>query len=244
MDYQSLSKTLQNNVSNDIRVTSEYGKVLRALKSNTATYKEVERFANVLGRVISVKVESVLPNIQDTEIGLFAKHTLKPLYKNSQKTVLNVATQTQKSINKRNGIGVKCASVVSDQSRVDHIVTRFFEAEKLEDVRFLTEKNVLQNMMRGAVIDTIKANAEALERAGAQTIMSRYSSSGCCEWCDSVSGSYERGTEPDGFWNVHTDCNCTIEYKCTFTGTYDKVTFETHKNSKGKKILYKNEQSI
>lgn len=102
----------------------------------------------------------------------------------------------------------------------------------------LISKSTFQNNAYSAVTDTIQANSRFDDKAGLQTQLIRDSGAGCCDWCESKAGIFQYGEQPDGFWQVHKDCTCTLEYHVGKTHT--RITYK--QDEKGK--LRKNTEDI
>lgn len=59
----------------------------------------------------------------------------------------------------------------------------------------------------------MKKGAETCASAGLKTYIVRDSGSGCCKWCDEVSGRFVYGSEPKDVYRRHDNCTCTVVYE-------------------------------
>lgn len=227
MDYRALYRRANNLIYGDPGLKKAYFSLLDRAKKGTASYSDAEAFADRLASSISAEMREVMADAPEEDLGNFARQFLKPLYDQGQKVVLDVAGKVQKGINSANGIGLKAAAVQADTDRINNMVKRFDVATRKADIEFLCKNHVVKNVMQAAVHDSMQKNAESLEKAGAKVIMIRRTNGKCCDWCESVAGAYAKGYEPDGFWHFHKDCTCSIDYKCTFTGTHTKISFRS-----------------
>lgn len=222
MDYSTLKKNIQNDISSDRQLNGIILKLRHKLKNETATYDDVTEFAKHLGNVTSKCLLKY--GIPEEELGTYAEEIVAPIYRSMQKTSISASKMVQKLMNETNGIGLLPAEVATDESRLVHIINRFKEASSPKDVSFLVGGNVSQNIARGAVTDSIRANARLTSAAGLKSYVRR-EGNGCCAWCDSMTGIYEIGDEPDDFWRVHRDCTCSFDYK--YEGHHSRVSFTT-----------------
>lgn len=214
-DYTILKEQLSNDLKHDIRLNTDNTRLAKKIKSGAVNYVDLGLYSKALGDVVSQKIAKYVGDgIPDEELEEFSSKLLIPTYKQMQRTTLGACKSAQLVINKAAGIGLIPVDVALDESRTIHIQERFEEAETFDEVAFLTNSNVARSISRGAVNDSIRANANAQERAGLGILLSRYDGSGCCDWCSSVTGTFTSfDSLPDGFWAIHRGCSCTIDYK-------------------------------
>lgn len=235
MDYSILMQNIQNDIKSDKQLNDITNQLIIKLRKNTATYNDVTEYSKHLGNVTSKYLMKY--GIPEEEIGIYAEEIVAPIYRSMQKTSITASKKVQQLLNDTNGIGIAPANVATDESRISHIVTRFKETSNIEDVSFLVGENVAENIARGAVTDSLKANAKQLDDVGFETYVTR-SGSGCCKWCDSMTGTYPINDVPSDFWRVHKDCTCSFDYKCK--GKNSRITFTTSDSGK----LTKNTEEI
>lgn len=73
----------------------------------------------------------------------------------------------------------------------------------------------------------MRENAQFQEETGMKNVISRTDGGGCCDWCASVCGTfYSIGDLPDGFWRIHRNCSCVIDYKVG--KTREKIRYITN----------------
>ena len=235
MDYSTLKKQIASEITKDKQLNVIIRQLKAKINNNTATYNDVVEFSKHLGNVTS---KSMLKyGIPETEFDVYAEEIVAPLFRQMQKTSISASKMVQQLLIETNGLGIAPANVPTDESRITHIVQRFKEASDVKDVSFLVGADVAENIARGAVTDSLKANAKQLNDVGFETYVTR-SGSGCCAWCDSMTGTYEINSVPNDFWRVHKSCTCSFDYKCK--GKHSRITFSTSDNGK----LVKNTENI
>lgn len=74
-------------------------------------------------------------------------------------------------------------------------------------------RSATENMLNSQYDRNMKKGAETCASAGLKTYIIRDSGSGCCKWCDEVSGKFVYGTEPKDVYRRHDNCTCTVVYE-------------------------------
>lgn len=175
------------------------------INSGKATYQDALGY----GGLVANKVSAMLEDEYEGDVDLSPViDEIKADYTKAYKESAYYAKSVQKVINKSNNIGIRAIEPEIDEDRIEHILTKLVD----EDADWLLGSDVVENIARQAVMDTVKANAKFHEEAGLHAYMSR-SGSGCCAWCAEVSGTYEYGDQPDDFFRSHKGCTCIIHYQ-------------------------------
>lgn len=232
MDYS----TLKEQISNEIKqspIARMNAKALNQLIANgSADYVDAAEYSKILGDVASKSIQrNIVEEIADDELSAFANECLAPVYRQCQDTMLNACKGVQKVFNKNEEIELNPVEVKRDESRIQHIIDRFNGDESFDKLKFLTNANVARSITRGAVNDSMRANAKFHSDAGLKETLSRSDGAGCCDWCAGLVGTYDSFDKiPSDFWSVHRGCTCVINYYGT------KVSFKTNDNGKISKV--------
>lgn len=234
MDYSTLRKQILNDVSTDASVKKAVSNLNKRLKKGDATFGDVSMIARKMSKVVSKGVTKAMP---ETDIGAYAESVVAPVYTQAQKTLITAGKRVQKGLNAKAGIQLEPAELNPDSSRVGHIVKRFKEAESADTVSFLLGEDVVENIFRSAVNDSIRENARQLDDAGFETYVTRTDDAGCCAWCSTMVGVYRIDDIPSDFWAVHKNCSCEFEYKSY--DTHHKIRFGTDDKGDLRKITTK-----
>lgn len=233
MDYSILRQELTEEIKSNPQARAAVEKMRNAIINKSATFKDVYQLADVLGDVTGKELEKSIASLGEEELAELAEQLINPVYRDMQNTVLSAGRSTQKVFNEVNGLGLNPAEVLSDESRLTNIGNRFREATKLDEVKFLAKPYVAKNIAKGAATDTVRKNADNLNRAGIKTVYVRDDGAGCCDWCSTMVGTYTQDNVPKDFWRVHKGCKCTFEYKTS--GTHTKIKYGTDKDGKLRK---------
>ena len=67
-------------------------------------------------------------------------------------------------------------------------------------------------MIKSAVTDTIKTNADFQSKSGLSPKIKRVAHAGCCDACAALEGEWDYGKEPDDVYWRHGNCTCTVTY--------------------------------
>lgn len=231
-DYLNLRAEILSDIQSDTQVKAAVKELNNKIKNGNAKYSDAVDLSKSLGRTTSKYLKANSVEVTDELLGEFADEVMAPVYRAMQNTSLAASKEVQRIFNKKAGLDINPVDVKNDESRLTHIVDRFKEAESLDTVSFLMGEGVAENIARGAVTDSLKANAKAMDSAGLDTYVIR-EGHGCCAWCAEVAGTYPINDVPTDFWRVHKGCTCTIEYKSR--NKHTKITFSTDDKGKLKK---------
>lgn len=211
-----------------------WGKYFKAEKT---TYLDAYRYAEKVGASASEILEKIPQLIEEGEItqneggGIVAE-----VMKQSSSSVSRFSAYAQQNINNQLGADLKVleADVDAINERIKNLAIKYCDAEKLEDVDFLLSKRTQKVFNKSTVVDTQKQNASFLDRAGFDVYITRIADANCCDWCDSLAGTYRRSNVPDDIWKFHRDCPCYIEYTSGKTRT--RVAMRTDSEGRLRKI--------
>lgn len=228
-DYLNLRAEILSDIQSDPQVKAAVKELNNKIKNGNAKYADAVDLSKSLGRTTSKYLKANSVEVTDELLGEFADEVMAPVYRAMQNTSLAASKEVQRIFNKKAGLGINPVDVKNDESRLTHIVDRFKEAESLDTVSFLMGEGVAENIARGAVTDSLRANASAMDRAGMKSYIIRQGS-GCCKWCADVAGTYAIDDAPKDVWRFHKGCTCTLEYKAN--NKHTKITFNTDDNGK------------
>lgn len=174
------------------------------VNNGKASYKDATDYSELVGDKFSkLMVEKY--GISNDEI----VQSLKKAYSESAYYSKNVQSIANQSAN----VGMKVLEPAIDEDRIKNLLEKMEEyAEEGKDASWMIGKDVVSNISRTAVTDTIQANSRIQSEAGLECYVER-TGVGCCAWCSTVLGKYKLGEQPADFWKVHKGCTCIINYK-------------------------------
>lgn len=228
-DYSKLKDSVQNEIIKNISMIKAARNLNYKIKNGTAKYSDAVKFSKEIGKATGNALEFHSDEIDDSTLEEYATTVLAPTYRAMQKSTLQVTKQIQKIYNANAKFGFNPVDVDPDEDRLNNIVQRFKDASTFKDVSFLLGSDVAQNISRSAVTETLRKNTEFMHSAGVETYVTR-SGSGCCAWCDAMTGTYALDDIPNDFWRVHKDCTCEFDYKTK--NAHTRIMFSTSDDGK------------
>lgn len=232
--YEKMAEQFNNWHRSNVKAQSLWRKV----EEGKATYKEATEYSSLVGQGWSkVLLDNCKGAKSIDDIDEDVQMALKKAYSQSAYYSKNV----QKLVNDRAGIGMRALEPAVNQNRIDGILERLAEGatdgKVLNDnTDWLLGKDVVENITRSAVSDTIEYNARKQTEAGLVSYIEREPGpGGCCEWCQSMAGRYVYGEQPSDFFLVHKDCNCVITYRPAKRRA-EQITFTTRNGQRTRNV--------
>lgn len=195
------------------------------IRDGTATQKELNVYAQLLGRHASKACQTVLisenlPN--ETLYFNIAENTIKPLLLENRAEVVSRASAIHKRMTAEAGVGLKpvIPPVRKHDIRVSALIDELTaDGITAESVSALLG-DPLATISAKAVDDFIQANAEQAQTAGFQPkIIREYDGVGIhegkdvCEWCLARAGEWDYGEAYDnGVFERHSGCGCRTTF--------------------------------
>lgn len=143
-----------------------------------------------------------------------ADRLVNAMFHDNYSRIASYCKDTQESLNKAAGIGLKAQAPEFNQDRADGIIERLSEAGNYDDVSWILGEPVT-NFAMAIVDDYIKANADFQYKAGLSPKIVRTTNGKCCSWCDRLAGTYDykdvKKTGNDVF-RRHRHCRCKTVY--------------------------------
>lgn len=96
-------------------------------------------------------------------------------------------------------------------------------------------RNIIGNMLDEA----IKVNAKVSAEVGLRAYIIREELSSCCDWCHSIAGRYEYGTEPKDVYRKHDNCKCMVIFKRDkepYQDVWSKKKYDTYNEARNERI--------
>ncbi len=212
-------------------LTEEIRKTFSELigKSKTAkTY--IERFEKGIGTIVDADryayevgqnlTKAFLENLTvevlpDGRISYsLAKEFMPPMLEEEFNLVTDATQKIITKLNREAGINLNAVRPNINWDRVEGLVSGIGNSETLEDA-YDYLRSPVQNFAVHAVDDTIRHNADFQYKSGLQPRIIRSTDGTCCEWCNSLAGSYDYPPKNAAVWQRHENCNCVISYQPT-----------------------------
>lgn len=176
------------------------------IKDGKANYYDADKYASIISKRMSQLLKAEYGSYTDFDNVL---DDLKADYLKTYSESAYFAKSVQANINASNKIGMKPIEPKMDAERMANLLEKF----ATNSASWLLNDDVVENIAKSAITDTINANARTQSEAGLYSYIERDAGAGCCAWCNSMAGRYEYGKQPSDFFQVHKDCTCVITYR-------------------------------
>lgn len=210
-----LLSEIQTKFSKHYDNSQEIQELLDLLDHKKATYKHANEFAIILGQILSnallgsVTTNSLPDGRMYYNIG---KRLLESTLGNNHKIITDYTNDVQDALNKKAGINLKIATPELNQDRIDGLINRLDSEPDFDKVKWMLGEPIV-NFSQSIIDDSIKANSEQHYKVGLTPKIVRKASGHCCEWCQSLVGSYTYPDVPNDVYRRHQNCRCTVDYK-------------------------------
>lgn len=187
---------------------------VKRLRSEQATYKDVNNFAIELGDILSetFKTNIIADILPDNRMYYnIADRLITPTMTKNHELIAGYAQDVQTLLNHQAGLGIRGQIAPLNQSRVKGIVERLSSEPDYNKIKWILDEPV-KNFSQSIVDDTIKKNVEFHAKAGLGPKIVRRSAGNCCDWCNEIVGTYDYAEAPKDIYRRHRFCRCTVEY--------------------------------
>lgn len=206
---------IQSKFSKRYDNSQEIQELIDLLNHKKATYKHANDYAIKLGKLLS---DALLGTISSSTLPdgrmyyNIGKRLLESTLGNNHKIITDYTNDVQASLNKKAGINLKIATPELNQDRIDGLVNRLDSEPDFDKVKWMLGEPIV-NFSQSIIDDSIKANSEQHYKVGLTPKIVRKASGHCCEWCQSLVGSYTYPDVPNDVYRRHQNCRCTVDYK-------------------------------
>lgn len=124
-----------------------------------------------------------------------------------------LAQAAQRAVLTRQGLNLTPPTANFEEDRARKIGHSLEDQTVPDETIQRRARSATETMLRSQYDRNMKKGAETCASAGLKTYIVRDSGSGCCKWCDEVSGKFAYGTEPKDVYRRHDNCTCTVTYE-------------------------------
>lgn len=209
--YDKIKKDFDSLVAQDKKIQN----ILFRVNNGTATAEDIQIYSIRIGdhaaTALSKNISSdILPD--GKMYYNIAERTVVPQLMENYELVEGVAEEIQKQLNTDAGIGLNPVHVDVNQSRIDGFVEKLTSSDSFDTVSFMLNEPV-KNFTQNVADEFAQQNAAFQAKAGLSPKITREVYGNCCDWCESLAGSYDYGKEPDDFYRKHAYCRCLITFE-------------------------------
>ncbi|MBQ1538347.1 MAG: hypothetical protein IIZ73_08550 [Ruminococcus sp.] len=124
-----------------------------------------------------------------------------------------LAQAAQKAVLARQGLNLTPPTAPFEEDRARKIGHSLEDETVPDETIERRARSATENMIKYQYDRNMKKGAATCASAGLKTYIIRDSGSGCCKWCDEVSGKFVYGSEPKDVYRRHDNCTCTVVYE-------------------------------
>ena len=170
---------------------------------DTADYSN--RAAELLGSLFSESVLEMPPESR--------QEACIALLRDRYDDIVPLLDEVQKRLDRKNGLTIAPQHAPFNKERAAKIGTSLTDETVPDRTIKRRAASAPATMTRAMQDEYIRKNAGFRAKAGLKCRIVRETDGNCCEWCSSVAGRYEYGSEPDGVYHRHDNCGCTVTYE-------------------------------
>lgn len=210
----ALLEAIQKDFDNGHATSKQIQQLLSLLAEDKATYLQANNYAVEVGKLLSKVLKNkvtadALPN--GKMYFNIAEKLFNATLKNSYDLITDYSSKVQTKVNNDVGIRLKAQTPKLNQDRVDGLIKATANAKDFEEVSRLLGDPIV-NFSQSVVDDTIKANAEFLDKAGFKSKIKRIAVGRACKWCRNLEGVYDYPHTPEEIYHRHENCRCRVDY--------------------------------
>lgn len=210
----ALLESIQSQFDERTYNSAKLKKSLQALKSNKATYIDVNDFAIEVGEILTdVLGANITAEILPDGKMYFniADRILNSTLKKNHELISGFAMDVQTQLNHEAGLKLKGQFPELNQDKIDGLVNRLSSEDDFNNIKWILNEPIV-NFTQSIVDDAIKVNVDFHAKAGLNPTITRTVRGKACDWCKNLAGTYKYGTEPSEVYQRHDRCRCTVEY--------------------------------
>lgn len=210
-----LIKAVQDSVNANIKGNARLSDLRQLIASGKGTYKEAAEYAleygNMVKQAMAANVSSaVLPD--GKMYWNIADRLFDQIMREEFNEICGKCEAVQTALNETAGLNIKAQLPEFSEERVKGLKEYASRADLYDNVKASVE-NALVTYSQSVVDDSVKKNADFKANAGMHPRIIRRTSGRCCKWCSDLAGSYDYPEDiPEGVFQRHANCNCTVEF--------------------------------
>jgi hypothetical protein len=206
--FDDIKQPFLDALANDKRAQN----LLGLINSGRGTYSTASAYAARVGECLARILREYAPGVDISEWNL---EDLIPRSLGLDHSIVVEACETvQANLNADAGLGMRFVQPKFDNDRCWGMVAELRDNPEFTNIE-ATFYDQVANFSQNVVDESIRTNADVMNRAGINSKIIRVAEFRACQWCRSVSGSFDyddvRQTGND-VWRRHENCRCTIDF--------------------------------
>lgn len=211
----ALLEAIQKDFARHIKTDAAITQIISHIRNGTAKLDEIHDYAQHLGEALSASLvenmtESALPD--GRLYWNIADRTIRPMLESNYALTNDAAITVQKAIDEAQGIGLNAVRGELPTARIKGLVDQAVEEETFEAMQAWLKEPVI-NTTESFFDGFVQANAGFRYKSGMSPRIVRTVAGSCCNWCASVAGTYDYGSEPKDVYRRHQYCRCIVTFE-------------------------------
>lgn len=216
LGYEDIRDLFLETIQNDVRAQE----LLALINSGAGTYETASAYAVRIGDCLAqvLRANAPLTSIADWNVEDLIPRSLGL----DHEIIVEACQIVQEDLYLDAGLSFRYKPPKFDRDRCWGLVNELEENPEFVNI----EKSFydqLVNFSQNVVDDSIRTNADILQKAGVESIVIRRPDFRACEWCREVAGTFDYDevsyTGAD-VWRRHENCRCTIDWVTRRNGRY------------------------
>lgn len=208
LTYEDIKPLFMAELQSDARAQ----RLWSIIENGTATYSIASEYAARVGDILARVLRQNAPeeSIDEWDVADLIPKSLGL----NHELITGACQRVQEALNADAGLGVRFQEPEFDFDRAYGIVSELEDNPEFTNIEN-TFYDQLVNFSQNVVDESIRDNANLLNRAGVESKVIRTAEFRACEWCREVAGTYDYDDVKDtgnDVWRRHENCRCTIDF--------------------------------
>lgn len=228
---EAITHSFETNMIADRRLN----RITKRIRDGTATLTDAHRYSQYTGENLSKALVKNLTAETLPDSTLYyniANRTVTPALKNCHGIVSNVAKQCQALVDEGTQLGIESIAADFPEERIHGLIDKMCSYGDDIEKSLVWLKEPIVNNVEAFYDDFIRSNADFRDRIGLEEKIVRVAEANACEWCSSLEGEYDYGSEPPEVYQRHEFCRCDVKHiskKGTKTDVWSKKSWQSSK---------------
>lgn len=221
----------------------ELMRITTRIRDGTATLVDGHTYSKRIGQHLSRALTENLTEEALPDGRLYyniANRTVIPQLLNNYELVNEINASIQAEIDKAQNIRIKAVKAAFPEKRIKGLIDEMTkDGIEYSDAKKWLEEPIVNNT-EAFHDDYIKKNAEFRESVGLKAVIIRDASSGCCDWCADLEGTWDYASAPKEIFQRHEFCRCDVTYQTErkSQNVWSKRSWESSQEEINKRINY------
>ena len=199
-------------IAEAIAQDSRLDAIREKIEAGTADLKDSEQYTAICAEITGRMMRGAVAGLDDRE------ESFTEIARERYRETFDIYSTVQAIIDRALGIRIAAKEPGFQEDRARKIGHALEDQTVPESTILRRAESASENFVMSQHDRCVEENAKFRDRAGLQSYAVRTGGAKCCQWCADVSGKYPANETPDGFWDRHDNCKCSILYESKRSG--------------------------